>query len=79
MLSLPQRLKKQKRKLKSQVGKYRTQEEMREVECDVIINTKEYKKSIVRTDTGVLVREENLTSEDLQMELQTVERKKLND
>lgn len=72
-------LKKAKAEIEISSRKISTQEEMREVDCDVIINTSEFKKTIVRTDTGVVVREENLTSEDLQMELQTVERKKLND
>jgi hypothetical protein len=68
-------LKKAKAEIETSSRKISTGEEYREVECEVILDTKKMKKTIIRIDTGVVVREENITSEDLQMELQMIERK----
>ncbi len=54
--------------------KISTGEEYRDIKCSVEINVKEMKKTIIRTDTGKTIKEEKLTTEDLQLELDFAKR-----
>lgn len=55
--------------------KISTGEEYRDVDCEVQLNTEERKKIVTRTDTWKVVKTENLTTDDLQQELEFAKNK----
>ncbi len=55
-----------------------TEEEYRDVECDVVIDIDRNRKTIIRPDTGEIVEEQKLTNDDLQYELNFIKKKEEN-
>jgi hypothetical protein len=56
--------------------KISTGEEFRDVECDVRISVKDHTKHIVRLDTGEVIEESKLDSDDLQYQLNFAKKEK---
>ncbi len=50
--------------------KISTGEEYRDVECSVVLDVTAMKKTLIRVDIAKVIKEEKLTTEDLQQELE---------